>query len=218
MNNNTGQNITPESVLDFCFPDDGHHKSIETHKQFWTWRMQGHADEAICENFAELTKAAAKGQLDFWADTPKGRIALITALDQFPRSLWRDSPAAYGQDIKAARLAIKGLENGHYNALNHIWEKQFCLIAIAHCEGPEHLQRMERLIDEATKLVEIAPDHLSSFYQLGIEQNERVRDIISLYGRHPHRNSILGRISTPEEEAYIINGKFPHQRSLEEVD
>ena len=210
----TGQNIKPETVLDFWFPDDGHQDTAQSHRQFWTWRMQGHADKAICENFTELTKAAAKGHLDFWADTPRGRLALITALDQFPRSLWRDSPAAYGQDIKAARLAIEGLENSHYDALNNVWEKQFCLIAISHCEGPEHQQRMERLIDEAAKLVELAPDHLSSFYQLGIEQNERVRDIISLYGRHPHRNNILGRISTRDEEAYIRNGEFPHQRSI----
>ena len=218
MNISSGQNMTPETVLDFWFPDDGHHNTGESHMQFWTWRMQGHADEAICANFAELTKTAAKGLFDFWADTPQGRLALIIALDQFPRSLWRDSPAAYGQDIKAARLAIEGIENGHYDALNNVWEKQFCLIAISHCEGPEHLQRMERLIDEAAKLLEIAPDHLSSFYKLGVEQSERVRDIISVYGRHPHRNGILGRISTPEEETYVAKGEFPHQRSIEEVD
>ncbi len=214
MEKSADQIMRPETVLDFWFPDDGHHQTAETHKQFWLWRMQGHADKAICENFAELTQAAAQGHLDYWAHTPRGRLALITALDQFPRSLWRDSPAAYGQDIKAARLAIEGLENGDYDALDNVWEKQFCLIAISHCEGPEHLQRMERLVGEAAKLLAIAPEHLSSIYQMGVEQNQRVRDIISRYGRHPHRNSILGRISTPDEETYIANGEFPHQRSL----
>jgi len=213
MEDATSRNMKPAEVLDFWFPDDGHHLTTEAHKQFWIWRMQGHADEAICENFAELTKAAAKGQLDDWADTPNGRLALIIALDQFPRSLWRDSPAAYGQDIKSASLALEGLENGDYDALDHVWEKQFCLIAISHCEGPDHLQRMDRLVEEAKKLLMLAPEHLSPVYQMGIDQNERVREIISRYGRHPHRNNILGRLSTRAEETYINHGKFPHQRS-----
>lgn len=206
----------PDKVLEFWFPDDGHYKTMDAHKQFWTWRMRGGADKDICKNFSELTKAAAMGLLDHWAGTPRGRLALIIALDQFPRSVWRDTPAAFGQDIKATRLAIDGLENGDFDALTHVWEKQFMLISISHCEGPDHIQRMARVIEITKTLVPLAPVQLQTFYALGIEHNEIVRDVISKFGRHPHRNLVLGRISTPDEKTYIATGDFPHQREFPE--
>ena len=157
-----------------------------------------------------MTEAAACGRLDHWAETPHGRLALILALDQFPRSLWRDTPAAYAQDIKAVRLALEGKQNGHFDALAHPWEKQFYNIAIAHCEGPGHLARMDDVLASVEEIAAQAPDHLRDFYGLGVEHNETVREIIARYGRHPHRNPILGRVSTPDEEAYIATGDFPH--------
>ncbi|WP_254694068.1 DUF924 family protein [Sulfitobacter sp. SK012] len=84
-----------QDVLDLWFPDNQHWRAPETHVAFWMERMQGGMDAIICEDFAELTDAAARGHLDYWADTPSGRLALLIALDQFPRSLWRDTPAAY---------------------------------------------------------------------------------------------------------------------------
>jgi uncharacterized protein (DUF924 family) len=204
--------VRPDTVLEFWFPDDSHYETMATHEQFWTWRMRGGADEDICRNFSELTKAAAMGQLDHWAGTPQGRLALIIALDQFPRSIWRDTPGAYAQDIKATRLAMEGIDNGHFDALGQVWEKQFYLIAISHCEGPDHLERMDRLLEIVETLVPQAPAQLQSFYALGIEHNEIVRDIIFRYGRHPHRNNTLGRISTTQENAYLETGDFPHQR------
>lgn len=65
--------------------------------------MFGGMDQTICDNFAELTDAAAISALEHWAETAEGRIALIIALDQFFRSLWRGTHGAYAQDIKASR-------------------------------------------------------------------------------------------------------------------
>ena len=93
-------------VLDFWFPDDRHAESMEAHSAFWDSRMQGGMDADIIERFGPLTLAAAEGRLDDWAETPRGRLALLIALDQFPRSLWRDTPAAFAQDIKACRLVL----------------------------------------------------------------------------------------------------------------
>ena len=97
--------------------------------------MRGGADDAIRERFADLTEAAAKGLLDHWAVTPRGRLALVIALDQFPRSVWRGTPAAFAQDIRATKLVLDGLKNGHYEALPNVWEKAFCLIANAPLRG-----------------------------------------------------------------------------------
>jgi uncharacterized protein (DUF924 family) len=209
--------VSPDLVLDFWFPDDGHETSPETHREFWTWRMRGGADEAICERFADLTLAAAKGFLDHWAATPRGRLALIIALDQFPRSLWRGTPAAYGQDIKSARLALEAFDNGDYDALGHPWEKQFLIVCVSHCEGPDHLARMDRLVAMSKVLAASVPEHLKTSYMRTITQSQRVRGIVARFGRHPHRNAILGRVSTADEEEYIAIGEFPHESEIPEV-
>ena len=117
-------------------------------------------------------------------------------------------------DTPRGRLALEGKENGHFDALAHPWEKQFHNIAITHCEGPNHLARVDRVLASVESIAAEAPEHLRAFYRLGIEHNETVRKITALYGRHPHRNAILGRISTPQEEVYIAAGEFPHERDL----
>ncbi len=103
-----------EDVLEFWYPDDTFHRSQEDFTAWIFERMQGGMDEAICTRFADLTKAAARGELDDWAGTPRGRLALLLVLDQFPRSLWRDTPAAFGQAFLAnlrRYLAGEPLEN-----------------------------------------------------------------------------------------------------------
>lgn len=208
----TDQKFDPEAVLSFWFPDNGHQNDRATHGAFWDERMQGGMDQIIHEEFADLTMAAAKGKLDHWAETPRGRLALLIALDQFPRSLWRDTPAAYGQDIKSARLALDTVANGGLD-LYAPWEALFFVVAISHCEGPDHLQRFD-IIDEASEaIIARLPDHLSDMADGFRAQNKRVRGIIEQFGRHPHRNPIYGRVSTPEETVYIETGDFPHVRN-----
>lgn len=208
--------FSPEEVLDFWFPDDGFWQSRETFGPWIHHRMQGGVDAEICERFAPLTLAAARGELDGWAETPRGRLALLIALDQFPRSLWRGTPGAYAQDIKATRLAMEGVGNGHFDAVRP-WERLFYSIALGHCEGPDHLDRLdlidrltERIIADLPPSLEYASDQLRA-------QNDRVRRVIERFGRHPHRNPIYGRVSSPEEEVYIASGDFPHVQNKPEV-
>lgn len=207
-----------DEVLQFWFPDDGHDKSVDTHGEFWFWRMQGGADDAIVSRFSQLTEDAARGLHDDWAATARGRLALIIVLDQFSRSLWRDDPRAFGQDIKSARLAIEALDNGHFEELAHVWEKTFLLICIGHCEGPDHLARMNRIVALADRLQDEAPEILRPLYKVAAEQPRLTRSVIERFGRHPHRNSVLGRISTPDEESYVATGAFPHNRSREDFE
>jgi len=207
------ENYRPEQVLDLWFPDSGHQDDPQAHAAFWDERMQGGMDAAIRGRFAGLTEAAATGKLDHWAKTPRGRLALLIALDQFPRSLWRDTPAAFGQDIKAARLALEGIENGDFDALEP-WEQTFFHIAILHCEGPDHLERIDRMNAIVDRILTRLPQPIMGFGEMLRGQHERVRDIIARYGRHPHRNAVLGRISSPEEAAYIAAGDFPHRRKV----
>ena len=202
----------PQAVLDFWFPPTGFWENAEDFSAWIGERMYGGMDAAICADFADLTAAAAERRLDHWADTPRGRLALLIALDQFPRSLWRDTPAAYGQDIKAARLALAGVENGHAAALRP-WERLFYVVSISHCEGPDHLARFD-VIDRLTEtIIAEMPAPLAHLGEGLRAQNVRVRGVIERFGRHPHRNPVYGRLSSPGEEAYIATGDFPHVRT-----
>ncbi len=203
----------PQEVLDLWFPDTGHETDSAAHSAFWDERMQGGMDARINRDFADLTLAAATGALDHWAGTPRGRLALLIALDQFPRSLWRDTPAAFAQDIKAARLALEGIANGDFEALAP-WEQAFFAISISHCEGPQHLERMKMLIPVIEGIAARLPDPIREMGEGFLQQHARVTGIIERFGRHPHRNPILGRPSSPEEEAYIATGDFPHVRKV----
>ncbi len=207
----------PQHVLDFWFPDNDHWTAPESHIAFWDERMRGGMDATICAHFAELTNAAARGVLDHWAETPRGRLALIIALDQFPRSLSRDTPAAFAQDIKACRLCLEGIDNGHYATLDNMWERQFYVISISHCEGPDHLARMDLCGELTAADVETLPPEIAAMGPMAMEQNKRVRANIERFGRHPHRNDVLGRPSSPEEQSYIDTGDFPHQRKIEDL-
>ncbi|WP_299730734.1 DUF924 family protein [uncultured Tateyamaria sp.] len=198
-----------QDVLDFWFPDNGHQDSPETHRAFWNERMQGGMDTAIIEHFADLTLAGATGQLDHWSETARGRLALLIVLDQFPRSLWRDTPAAYAQDIKATHLALEGIRNGHFDSLTP-WEQTFFVIAIGHCEGPDHLDRMNMLDNVVEKIIAGMPAHLAPLGDGLRVQHGRVKDVVARFARHPHRNDILGRPSTPDEALYVRKGEFPH--------
>lgn len=202
-----------DEVLDFWFPE-GSALDVDArvHHENWMWRMRGGADAEIVSRFAETTERAVRVQLDHWADNPHGRLALIIALDQFPRSLWRDSPRAFSQDAKALALTLEGHSNGHYDALETPWYKTVYNLPLAHCEGPDHLERLDRAIALGQEILAEAPAHLRPGYEFSAQQPVEVRKVIAAFGRHPHRNAVLGRRSTPEEEAYIAKGRFPHLR------
>jgi len=202
-----------EEVLEFWFPA-GAAKDLETHREYWAWRMRGGADASIVERFGTVTERAARGECDPWAATPYGRLALIVVLDQFSRSVFRDSARAFAQDERAVALVREGLANGHYHALAHPWEKTFCIIPLGHCEGPDHLERLDLAVELAQEILGECPEYLAPLYAFQAEKPGIVREVIRAFGRHPHRNRVLGRVSTPEELAYLALGDFPHQRPI----
>jgi uncharacterized protein (DUF924 family) len=202
-----------DEVLDFWFPE-GIGADLATHREQWVWRMRGGADGEIVARFSDLAERASRGSCDRWAETARGRLALVIVLDQFSRSVWRDSPRAYAQDPKALALVLEGLGNGHYDALEHAWEKTFFTMPLGHCEGPDLLERLDRAIALARAIHDEAPEHLKPVYEFSARQPVLHREVIAAFGRHPHRNRVLDRESTPEELVYLERGIFPHQREI----
>jgi uncharacterized protein (DUF924 family) len=162
--------------------------------------------------FLPVVEAAKSGRLDHWLATPRGRLSLILALDQFPRGVFAGTPEAYASDPDALHIAEEGLRNGHYDAIARPWEKLFFLLPLAHAEGPDHLERMRRVVAISERSLDEVPASLQPIYQFSLSQARGHLEVISRFGRFPHRNLILGRASTPDEAAYLAKGDFVHTR------
>ncbi len=198
-----------EEVLRFWFPELTGADHARMVRQF-EWWFRGGADAAIAARFPGLLERASRGELDHWAREPRSRLALILILDQFSRSLYRDTARAFAQDPKALGLALEGIELGHFTALATPWEKTFFLLPLGHSEELLHL---ERAVGLAEQLVETAPPALRRILEHSASQARGHRDVIARFGRHPHRNAVLGRPSTPEELVYLASGKLVHTRA-----
>lgn len=200
----------PEDVLQFWFPLTAHSDLSTIVRQWQRW-FRGGADAAIVEHFVPLVEQATRGDFDNWAAEPRSRLALILVLDQFSRSLYRGSSRAFNQDMKACRLTLEGIDVGHYAALETPWEKTFFLLPLGHSENLEHLNLAVSL---AEALVQESSQNYRELLEFSAEQARRHQAVIARFGRHPHRNEILGRPSTPEELEYLASGSLVHTRSL----
>lgn len=110
-----------EDVLRFWSPElsDANHAMMVRQFEWW---FRGGADSAIAEQFSLLLERATRGELERWSNS---RLALTIVLDQFSRSLYRDTARALAQDPKALALTLEGIDIGHYAALDTRWEKTF---------------------------------------------------------------------------------------------
>ncbi|HEX5796035.1 MAG TPA: DUF924 family protein [Geminicoccaceae bacterium] len=114
-------------------------------------------------------------------------------------------------------MAEEGLRSGHYDALTRPWEKTFFQLPLAHAEGADHLERLQRAVALVEAIALEAPERLRPLYRHSVSQARGHLDVIARFGRFPHRNPVLGRVSTPEEVAYLARGDFVHKRPLPPV-
>jgi uncharacterized protein (DUF924 family) len=201
------------AIYHFWFPPGLNDADAETLRRRMDWWFGGGSNAAL-PPFAPVLEAARAGRLEHWSATPLGRLSLIVVLDQFPRGLHAGTPEAYASDPHALRLAEEGLRNGHHAALAGPWEKTFSVMPLGHAEGPGHRARLERVVALADALVREVPERLRPIYEFSAGQARGHLDVITRFGRYPHRNPILGRPSTPAEEAYLARGDFVHTRRM----
>ena len=201
---------TPEEVLSYWFPegiDDADPQTLG--QQMERWMAGGpEVDKEITERFGETLEQARRGELDHWAATARGRLALIVVLDQFSRNVYRDSLLSYAQDRKALRLALEGIDLSMDRELG-VMERMFFWLPLGHSEN---LALQERSVGQVEKEAADAPEHLRGWHEHNLYQAKAAREVIERFGRHPHRNEILGRRSTPEELEYLRTETPPHLR------
>ncbi|MGB0629232.1 MAG: DUF924 family protein [Alphaproteobacteria bacterium] len=178
-------------VYGFWFGEPG----TESHgdvREFW-FGGGSEVDEEIVRRFAGLYSGAAAGRFDHWAADPHGALSLILLLDQFPRNMFRGDARSFATDHLALANAKRLVGGPGHNDLISV-EKLFAYLPFEHSEDIGDQVRSVALFEalepheEKQDWVDFAVEH---------------RDIIERFGRFPHRNAILGRENTSEEEIWL---------------
>lgn len=192
----------PEDILEFWFGDAARDPSKASARSRLWFSPSQEVDAEILERFTSTVEAAARGELDDWLEAPSSTLALVLLLDQFPRNIWRGSAKAFAHDGKALRAARAAVSKGHLAGLAPL-EHWFLLMPFQHSEVLDDQRESLRLFSE---IAETAPEAWRSILGRYLEYARQHLELIARFGRFPHRNRILGRASTAEEEAYLAEG------------
>ena len=170
--------VSPKEVLDFWFE--------ECEPSDWFKKSEAF-DAEIRTRFLETYESVVSGKTAEWRKSAQGRLAEIIVLDQFARNMFRDDAKAFAADELAVELAKEALP--YWDEFS-IQERSFVVMPFMHSESLAVHEWASKWFDEP-----------------GLERRKKYelahREIIERFGRYPHRNHVLGRTSTPEEEAFL---------------
>ena len=171
-----------DAVLEFWFD--------RASRRSW-FEPSGDFDALVRQMLAPLYADAVEGRLDDWKTRPDGALALCILLDQVPRNIYRGSARAFATDAQARAVARHILASGFDRSLPTDDHRVFCYLPFEHSEDVEDQRLAVQLLSERTaddRSTEFARRHLA---------------IIARFGRFPHRNAILGRLSTSAELEFL---------------
>lgn len=161
---------------------------------------QERQDELAREQCGGLVEQALAGQLVGWQTVPEGWLATLLLLDQLPRMIFRDTPRAFAGDLLARPLALHGLSQGWDQQLSLI-QRVFIYLVLEHAEDLALQNQAVRLFQALTQEATPTEHELFAGY---LDYAERHQRVIARFGRFPHRNQILGRSSSAEESAFLL--------------
>lgn len=171
---------TPQDVRDFWFSD--------RMRPYW-FQKSDEIDRQIIQLFGETYEAAHGGRLTYWQESPADTLSLAITLDQFPRNMFRGSSRSFESDDLALTVAQRAVDRGEDQQLSPD-ERQFLYLPFMHSEEPDVQERSVRLYEA-----------LGNQHSLHFAREHR--DIVTRFGRFPHRNLVLGRENTPEETEFL---------------
>ncbi len=180
-----------KEILDFWFAE-----GPDQFRQAW-FTKDAAFDAEIAARFGALVAPAREGALDAWADTPEGALALLILLDQFPRNLFRGTPDAFASDPHAEALARRVVVKQRLDLQLTPTQRVFLYLPFEHAESLAaqdlSVALFEGLRDE--------PAHAAPGGTIAYAWAHRA--VVARFGRFPHRNAVLGRVSTAAELAYL---------------
>ncbi len=170
-----------DTVLDFWF--------AESTRAKW-WVRDPAFDEAVQRTLGPLHEKAAAGLLAHWQESAEGALSLVVLLDQVPRNIFRDTARAFATDEQARWVAVHAVDRG-FDRATDVGRRLFFYMPFQHSEDLADQDRACALVGSLgdAELLRYAEAH---------------RRIVQRFGRFPHRNRILERPSTPEEEAFLL--------------
>ena len=178
-----------QALLDFWFgPPDAAPEA----RDVW-FKPDATFDDTLRRRFSALQARAERGELDLWAETAQGALALVLLLDQLPRNLNRGKAAAFACDAKARRVAREAIARGLDQALPPV-QRQFLYLPFEHSET---------LADQEEAVRHFAALPEGSLRDRCVDYASRHHAIIARFGRFPHRNRTLARPSTAAEEEFL---------------
>jgi uncharacterized protein (DUF924 family) len=178
-------------ILEFWFAD-----GPDQFRQAW-FTKDAAFDAEIARRFGTLVAPAREGELDDWAATPEGALALLILLDQFPRNLFRGTPDAFASDAHALQLARRVVLEQRLDLALTPTQRVFLYLPFEHAETLEAQDLSVALFEGLRDW----PAHAAPGGTIAYAWAHRA--VIARFGRFPHRNGILGRASTPAEQAYL---------------
>lgn len=185
-------NPAAQAVLDFWFgaPDSAEYGQL---RKVWFKKDAGF-DALLRERFGALIEAGTAGELDGWTQTACGTLALLIVLDQFARNCHRGSARAFASDGSALALARQLVATGADRELPTRFHRVFAYMPFEHSESIADQRESLRLF------AELAPEpDCAEFHDYAL----RHAKVIERFGRYPHRNAVLGRVSTDAELAFL---------------
>ncbi len=191
-----------DAILEFWFGEDFAElddAAIAGRQSGLWWGKNKSTDTEIRQRFEPLVQAAGAGKLDGRKASPAGRLALILLLDQFPRNIYRDTPAMFEFDDKARALCVEGTESG-VDARLRLIERVFFYLPLEHSESADD---QARCVDLMQGLVQEAPQAQTKVFENFVGYAEAHKRIIDRFERFPHRNQILGRDSSAAEIEFL---------------
>jgi len=207
LTENAGGTITDEDVarideiLSFWFKEQ-ELSAPQIDRRMDTWFGQDPVfDHELEKEFADDVERACQGELDHWAAEPRGRLALIILIDQFRRNIYRNTKKAFAMDKLALKLCVEGAMEKKDKGLSPI-QKVFFYMPLQHAESTRVQAKSVELF---TRLAQsVSPTYQETFLTIA-QFAELHKDIIDQFGRFPHRNKLLGRENTPEENEYLAS-------------
>lgn len=193
------QVAAPEDVLDFWFGQPGPAAEVAARQgKLWFGKSAAN-DQLVTERFAGTLIAAGAGKLDHWALTPRGQLALIVVLDQFPHHIHRNHGQSFAYDAQSLKLAQAMIQNGDTARVAPI-ERVFVYLPLEHAES---IALQEKSVSLYAQLEAEASDAERPLFKDFLDYAQQHRDVVARFGRFPHRNELLGRPSTSEEIEFL---------------
>lgn len=189
-----------QPLLDWWFgADHGTASEVAAARQRLWFGKRDSQDREAEARFGALVEQALAGGLQDWTQDPQGWLAQLILLDQLPRMIFRDTPQAFAGDSRARALLGEGLERGWDLQLLPI-QRVFAYLVFEHAED-QHLQT--RAVNLFRGLLSEAAADESALFADFLDFAERHQRVIARFGRFPHRNAMLGRVSSDDEQAFL---------------